>query len=292
MNHTTNSAFSEEIIRETGSEGKPLVHITPKKKWWDLDLSEIRRRPGLLWLLVLKSIRLKYRQTILGVLWTVIQPLAPMLIFSFVFYGYFSKDSGQLTYPIFVYAGLIPWMYFANATAQTGDSLASQSFLLGKIYFPRFMLPLAVVIALGLDFAIGCLVLAAVMIFSGMSFHLTLLWFPFLFLLIAWLALAVGTFFASMTVVYRDLRNILPYSLQMLLFLTPIVYPLEAIPERWRWLIKLNPLTAIIGSFRSVLQGDAPIWNDLLFSIGVIAVISFISMVIFVKMEKHIADYL
>jgi len=292
MNHTTNTALSEEILREGDPQRKPLVHITPRKKWWDLDLREIRHRPGLLWLLVLKTIRLKYRQTVLGLLWTVIQPLAPMLIFSFVFYGYFSKGSGQLTYPIFVYAGLIPWMYFANATAQTGDSLASQSYLLGKIYFPRFMLPLAVVLALTLDFAIGCLVLAGVMIFSGMSFHLTLLWIPFLFLLLAWLALAVGTFFASMTVVYRDLRNILPYSLQMLLFLTPIVYPIEAIPERWQWLLRLNPLTAIIGSFRSVLQGDLPLWNELVLSVAVIAMISFFSMMLFVKMEKHIADYL
>src|SRR6476620_1043153 len=99
MNHTTNSALAEDILSEGARERKPLVHITAKTKWWDLDLSEIRRRPGLLWLLVLKSIRVKYRQTILGVLWTVIQPLAPMLIFSFVFYGYFSKESGPLTYP-------------------------------------------------------------------------------------------------------------------------------------------------------------------------------------------------
>jgi lipopolysaccharide transport system permease protein len=292
MNHTTDSALAEEILIEITSHGKPRIRITPKKRWWDLDLSEIRRRPGLLWLLVLKSVRLKYRQTILGVLWTVIQPLAPMLIFSFVFYGYFSKDIGELTYPIFVYAGLIPWMYFSNATSQTGDSLASHSHLLGKIYFPRFMLPLSVVIALGLDFAIGCLMLAVVMIFSGTSLHPTVLLIPFLFLVIAWLALAVGTFFASMTVIYRDLRNILPYSLQMLLFLTPIVYPIEAIPERWRWLIKLNPLTAIIGSFRSVLQGDLPVWNELFYSVAMIALISFLSMLIFVKMEKHVADYL
>src|SRR6476620_7463532 len=292
MAFQADSSFADHVASEGRDVGDPLIHITPRKRWWDLELGEIWRRRGLLGLFVLKNIRLKYRQTFLGLAWTVIQPLAPMLIFSFVFYRYFSDLSGQLSYPIFVYSGLIPWMYFSNATAQTGDSLASHSYLLGKIYFPRFMLPLSVVLALSLDFAIGCVVLFVLMIVTGTPVHLTLLWIPFLFLLIAWLALAVGSLFASMTVVYRDLRNILPYFLQMLLFLTPIVYPPEAIPERWQWLLRLNPLTAIIGSFRAVLQGESPLWSDLWLSVILVSVASAAAMLLFVKMEKHIADYL
>lgn len=271
---------------------KPLYRLTPRKKWFDLELPEIWKRKGLLWLLILKSIRLKYRQTALGVLWTVIQPLVPMLVFSFVFYKFFSENHGKFSYPIFIYAGLIPWIYFSNAVTLAGNSLASQNYLLGKMYFPRFMLPLSLVLAGIPDFAIGCTILFGVMIFSGMEFHLTFFWIPFLMVLLMWLALIIGTLFASLSIVYRDIRNIMPYFLQMLLFLTPIVYPPEAISEKWNWILKINPLTAIISSFRAVLQGEAPLWGEILTTIILIAIISFFSMVIFVKMEKHIADYL
>ena len=292
MNTTKHSLVNENTLSGGISEQKPLHHITPRKRWYDLELPEIYQRRGLLWLLILKSVRLKYRQTLLGVLWTIIQPLAPMLVFSFVFYKYFTDSNSKLSYPIFVYAGLIPWIYFSNALTLAGNSLASQHYLLGKIYFPRFMLPLSLVLAGIPDFAIGCIVLCSVMIFSGMSFHLTLLWIPFLFILIMWLALAIGTLFASLSIIYRDIRNILPYLLQIFLFLTPIVYPIESISERWLWILKLNPLTAIINSFRAVLQGESPHWSELVLSAAVALIVSFFSMIIFVKMEKHIADYL
>ena len=291
MDTNKNSAFNETI--NTGiSVKKPLYHLSTRKKWYDLEFPEIYQRRGLLWLLILKSISLKYRQTFLGVLWTIIQPLAPMLVFSFVFYKYFSGVSGKLSYPIFVYAGLIPWIYFSNAVTLAGNSLASQTYLLGKVYFPRFMLPLSLVLAGTLDFAIGCIVLFGVILFSEMTFHLTLLWIPFLFVLMMWIALAIGTLCASLSIIYRDIRNILPYCLQMLFFLTPIVYPSETISEKWLWFLKLNPLTAIINSFRAVLQGDSPIWDEILISLVITSIISFFSMMIFVKMEKYIADYL
>jgi lipopolysaccharide transport system permease protein len=273
-------------------EKKPLFRITPKKKWFDLELKEIMERRGLLWLLTLKNIRLKYRQTLLGVLWTVVQPIAPMLVFSLVFNKYFAASSGKFSYPVFVYAGLIPWIYFSNAVNWGGNSLASQSYLLGKVYFPRFMLPLSVVFAGIPDFLIGCFVLSGVMIFSGMTFSLTLLWVPFLFILLMLLALSVGTLFASLSIIYRDIRNMMPYFLQLLLFLTPIVYPSEAIPEKWFWLIRINPLTGIVNSFRAIIQGESPIWSEISVSFAVTAAIFIFSLITFVKMERHVADYL
>jgi lipopolysaccharide transport system permease protein len=292
MDTIKNSPSTKNNLPNGISQKKPLYYLTSRKKWYDLELPEIWQRKGLLWLLILKSVRLKYRQTLLGVLWTIIQPLAPMLVFSFVFYKYFSVPDSKLTYPIFVYAGLIPWVYFSNVVTLAGNSLSSQTYLLGKVYFPRFMLPLSVVFAGIPDFVIGCVILFGVIAFSEINLHLTLLWTPFLFVLLMWLALAIGVLFASLSVIYRDIRNIMPYFLQLLLFLTPIVYPPEAISERWLWLLKLNPLTAIINSFRAVLHGGSPIWNEILLCLAITTLISFLSMVIFVKMEKHIADYL
>ncbi|MBX7174803.1 MAG: ABC transporter permease [Pyrinomonadaceae bacterium] len=285
----TTNPFS---LPEKSSVRKPLYRLTPRKKWYDLELPEIWKRKGLLWLLILKSIRLKYRQTVLGVFWTILQPLAPMLVFSFVFYKYFSQPNEKFSYPFFVYAGLVVWTYFSNAVTLAGNSLASQTYLLGKVYFPRFMLPLSLVLAGIPDFVIGCGMLLLVMVFSGKCFHLTFLWIPFLLLLVIWLALAVGTLFASLSIIYRDIRNIMPYFLQMLLFLTPVIYPPEAISEKWLWILKLNPLTAIVSSFRAVLQGESPAWDEIGRTVLITIIISFFSMVIFVKMEKHIADYL
>ncbi len=270
----------------------PLYRLTPRRKWYDLELREIVDRRDLLWLLILKRIRLKYRQTLLGVVWTVIQPLAPMLVFSLVFTNFFSASIGKMVYPVFVLAGLVPWLYFSNAVNAGGDSLTSQSHLLGRVYFPRFMLPLSVVLSGVPDLVIGSAVLSIVLLVTGMVIYPTLLWVPFLFILLMWLALSVGTLFASLTIVYRDIRNIVPYFLQLLLFLTPIVYPPEAIPEKWSWLIKINPLTGIINSFRAVLLGESPIWSDVAASIAITAIICLVSATTFVKMERHVADYL
>jgi lipopolysaccharide transport system permease protein len=197
-----------------------------------------------------------------------------------------------MVYPVFVLAGLVPWLYFSGAVNSGGDSLTSQSYLLGKVYFPRFMLPLSVVLAGVPDLVIGSAVLSILLLATGMAIHPALLWVPFLFILLMWLALSIGTLFASLTIVYRDIRNIVPYFLQLLLFLTPIVYPPEAIPEKWSWLIRINPLTGLINSFRAVLLGESPIWPDVAVSIAITAVISLVSVTTFVKMERHVADYL
>ncbi|PYS98217.1 MAG: hypothetical protein DMF63_16305 [Acidobacteria bacterium] len=269
---------------------EPLFRLTSRRRWYDLELKEIVDRRDLLWLLILKRIRLKYRQTLLGVLWTIIQPLAPMLVFSLVFTNFFSGSIGTMAYPVFVLAGLVPWLYFSNAVNAGGDSLTSQSYLLGRVYFPRFMLPLSVVLSGVPDLLIGCAVLSIVLLVAGMSIYSTLLWVPLLLLLLIWLALSIGALFASLTIVYRDIRNVVPYFLQLLLFLTPIVYPPEAIPEKWSWLIKINPLTGIINSFRAVLLGESPIWSDIAASVGITSITCIVAVMTFVKMERHVAD--
>ena len=277
----------------TGEQNKkPLIFITPQKRWYDLDWEGIWGRRDLLKLLVLKVIRLRYRQTLLGILWVILQPVMPMLIYTLVFNRWFVAAHHKMPYSIFVYSGLILWLYFTNAVVQSGNSLSAQSHLLRKIYFPRFMLPLSVVIAGTLDFFVGCVLLFGLLLASGFDLHWHLVVIPILFLTTAILALAVGTIFAALSIVYRDVRNILPYLLQLGLFLTPIVYPLENIPGQWHWLFRLNPLTGIIDSFRNVLVGQIPDWNELF--VGTVATTGLLifSIAVFSRMEKYTADYL
>lgn len=282
----------EKKSAKTEKRGTPVIQIAPHKKWYDLDWRRIWRQRDLLKSFILRDIRLRYRQTFLGVFWTILQPLAPMLVFSFVFYRFFAQFNSGVPYPIFVFAGLVAWLYYSNAVSQAGHSLSNNSYLIGKIYFPRLLLPLSAVLSGALDFAVSSSLLFALMFYFGIGLSWKILLLPFLWCLMALLALSVGTIFASMSVVYRDLRNIMPFLLQLWMFLTPIVYPQEAIPEKWRWVLKINPMTGIVENIRSVLTGSAAAWNELYLSIGITLVLSFAAMVIFVRVQKFTADVL
>lgn len=276
----------------TANEQKPVIQIKPRKKWYDLDWRRIWRQRDLLKSFVLRDIRLRYRQTFIGVFWTILQPLAPMLVFSFVFYRFFAGFNQGVPYPIFVFSGLVPWLYFSNAVSQSGYSLTNNSYLIGKIYFPRLLLPLSAVLSGAIDFAVSSSLLFVLLVYYGIGFGWTILLLPLLWLLMALLALAVGTIFASMSIVYRDIRNIMPFLLQLWMFLTPIVYPQEAIPENWRWILKINPMTGIVESIRSVLTGSAPAWSELSLSVGITLILSFAAMIVFVRVQKYTADVL
>jgi len=271
---------------------KAFILITPNKKWYDLDWRKLWRQRDLLKSFILRDIRLRYRQTFLGVFWTILQPLAPMLVFSFVFYRFFADFNLQVPYPIFVFAGLVPWLYFSNAVSQAGYSLANNSYLIGKIYFPRLLLPLSSVLSGAVDFAVSSSLLFGLFIYFGIGLSWKIILLPLLWLLMAALALAVGTIFASMSIVYRDIRNIIPFLLQMWMFLTPIVYPPEAISENWRWLLKINPMTGIVENIRIVLTGGAPVWSELGFSALITLILSLAAMIVFVRVQKYTADVL
>jgi lipopolysaccharide transport system permease protein len=269
-----------------------MIVIEPNKKWYDLDWQRMWRQRDLLKSLILRDLRLRYRQTLLGIFWTILQPLAPMLVFCFVFYRLFSEFNQSIPYPIFVLAGLVSWLYFSNTVSKAGLSLVNNSYLIGKIYFPRLLLPLSSVLSGAIDFAVGLGLVLLLMIYFGIELNWTILLLPFLLALLALLALAIGTIFASVSVIYRDLSNLMPFLLQLWMFLTPIVYPSQAISEKWRWLLKINPLTGIIENIRAVLVGSPLNLGDLVFCLGITLVLSLAAMIIFARVQKVTADIL
>jgi lipopolysaccharide transport system permease protein len=268
------------------------IKITPKKHWFDFDLAGIWQRRNLLFLLIARDIRLRYRQTFLGAVWTLIQTIAPMLVYALVF-NYFSKFSNpNIPYTLYVFAGLIIWQFFSSAVNLSGNSFNSHSHTINKVYFPRLILPLANVLSYLVDFVIGCILLLIFIWYSGLHIGWQIILVPFLWLETALLAFAVGTAVASLSVVYRDVRNLLPLTLQLLMFLSPIVYSLEALPEKWRWLIKLNPLTGIVLSFRYAFLGIEAAWFELGVSVLIVIILNIIALIIFVRTERILTDYL
>lgn len=277
---------------EVRKRQKPLIIILPEKRWHDLDWRGVWRQRDLLASLVSRDLRLRYRQTFLGVLWAILQPLAPMLVFTLVFHRVFVAPETKIPYSLFVLAGLVVWLYFSNAVTNAGTSFANNAYLIGKVYFPRLLLPLATVLAGAVDFAVGCSLLLIILFFFGFGLSPMILLLPLLWLLAAWLALAIGMILASLSVIYRDIRNLLPFLIQLWLFLTPVVYPAEVLPERWRFLLQLNPVTGIVENFRVILFGGELNLSSLGISVLLTTILSVAAMLIFVRMEKYTADYL
>lgn len=234
---------------------EPLIKIRPSKGWVALNLRDLWVYRELLYFLTWRDIKVRYKQTVLGASWAIIQPLFTMLIFT-LFFGKLAKiPSDGVPYPIFAYAGLLPWMFFANAVTSSGNSLVGSSNLITKVYFPRMIIPGAAVAAGLVDFAIACVVLGGLMIYYSVALTWSLLVLPLLVALTALLALGVGMWISAMNVRYRDVRYALPFLIQLWMFASPVIYPASLMPEKWRWVLWLNPLTGIIEGFRSALFG-------------------------------------
>lgn len=295
MENKLDKSFSlpgKNELTDRTAEREPLVRISPDKPWYDLDWRGMWRQRDLLRSFVMRDIRLRYRQTLLGILWAIIQPLAPLLIFSLVFSRFFSEFNKDIPYSVYVFCGLVPWLYFSNAVTQSGNSLSHHSFLIGKIYFPRLLLPLSSVLAGALDFAVGLVLLLFLFFAYGIGITWGIVLLPLLWMLLAILALAIGAIFASLSVVFRDVRNLLPFVMQLGLFLTPVIYPAEALPKRWQWILTINPLTGIIENMRAALLSKELLLTELGISLAWTLVLSFTAMVVFVRVQKYTADYL
>lgn len=232
------------------------VRIQPRHTW-RLDLRELWEYRELLWILALRDIKVRYKQTVLGVLWVILQPLTAMTIFSLVF-GHLAKlPSDGLPYPIFVFTALLPWTFFANAVTSAGNSVVGSANLISKVYFPRLIIPLASIGGILLDFAISAMILLIMMLFYGLGWSLNLLAAPVLVLALGFIALGVGTLLSALNVAYRDFRYVIPFLVQVWMFATPVVYPASLLPEDWRWLLYLNPMAGVVEGFRSAFLGRA-----------------------------------
>jgi lipopolysaccharide transport system permease protein len=245
---------------------KPLLTVTPSRGWVALNLADIWAHRELLYFLTWRDIKIRYKQTALGAIWAIIQPLFPMLIFTFFFGRLAKMPSDGIPYSIFAYAGLLPWTYFAAAVGNSSNSIVGSSNLITRVYFPRMIIPAASVLAALVDFTIAFILLAGLMVWYRIPITPAILMLIPLIAMLTLLALGIGMLFSGLTVKYRDIRFALPFLIQVWMFATPVIYPTSLVPEKWRWALALNPLTGIVEGFRTALFGRPFAWDFLAYS--------------------------
>lgn len=268
-----------------------LTVIEPKKDWIAFDLKEVWKYRELLYFLTKRDIKVRYKQTVLGGLWAIIQPVFTMSVFT-IFFGRLAKvPSDGVPYPIFVYAGLLPWTYFANALSASGNSLVGSANLITKVYFPRIIIPASASLAGLLDFFIAMLVMGVLMIYYQFLPGIGLLLFPVLAALTFLCAVGVGFWFSALNVQYRDIRYAIPFIIQLWMFVSPVIYPVSMVQDKYQWMLALNPMGGVINAFRASLIGHQPInWFLLGISAVIILFLFFSGMYYFRKIEKTFAD--
>ena len=255
-----------------------------------LDLGELWHYRELLYFLTLRDIKVRYKQTVMGLAWVIIQPLTTMLIFTLVFNRFVRLETGALPYPLFALSGLLLWLFFANAVTNSTHSLVSNTNLITKVYFPRMFIPAASVGAGLVDLAVAFLLLVALCIYYGVALTLNLLLVPLFIMLMALLALGVGLLCAAMTVKYRDLRHALPFIIQLWMFASPVIYPASVVPVQWKWLLLINPVAGIIEGFRASLTGHSFDWLQVSISAAITFALLVFSVYIFRRFEDTFAD--
>jgi lipopolysaccharide transport system permease protein len=269
----------------------PTIVIHPPRGWAALDLREFVGSHELLYFLVLRNLKLRYKQTALGAAWAILQPLLSMAVFTAVFGRLARLGSDGLPYPVFALAALVPWTYFANALTQAGNSLVDQHQLLTKIYFPRLLLPLAAIIAGLIDLVIAFVLLLIVLAWYGIEPSLRLLAAPGFAILAAASAFAPGIWLAALNVRYRDVRYVIPFLVQIWLFVTPVVYSSQLVPKQWLFLYRLNPMSGVVDGFRWMISPVAPApGSALLISTGAVILLLITGLYFFRRVERSFAD--
>jgi len=260
------SQFTAQLSKESPvlAERVPVTIIRPSKGWSAVELAPLWEYRELLYFLIWRDIKVRYKQTVLGAAWAIIQPFFTMVVFT-LFFGWLAKmPSEGVPYPIFTYSALVPWMYFANALGQSSSSLVLDERMITKVYFPRLIIPISAVLSGLLDFAIAFLVLIGMILFYGIVPTATILTLPFFILLAAATALGAGLWLSAMNVQYRDVRYAIPFLIQFWLFATPVAYPSSLLPERWRVVYGLNPMAGVVEGFRWALLGHGQVPGPLL----------------------------
>ncbi|CAN5858354.1 ABC transporter permease [soil metagenome] len=269
---------------------KPLIVIEPTKSWVALDLKDLWAYRELLYFLTWRDVKVRYKQTLLGATWAIMQPLFTMLIFTLLFGKLAGMPSDGIPYPIFAYVGLLPWTFFQAAVTNSSNSLIGSSNLITKVYFPRMIIPGAAVGAGLVDFAIAFIILVGLMVYYDVAATWNIVMLPALVALITLLAVSIGMCLSALNVKYRDIRYALPFLIQLWMFCSPIIYPSSLVPEKWRWVLILNPLTGIIEGFRSSLLNREFDWTALGVSTVITLFLLAYSAYAFRRMERSFAD--
>lgn len=269
---------------------KPIVVIEPRRTSLGINWRDLWHYRDLLYILTVRDIKVRYKQTVLGILWAVIQPLFMMVVFTLFFGRLAGMPSDGIPYPVFAYAGLLPWIFFSNAVNTSGNSLVGNSSLITKVYFPRMIIPIAAVGAGLVDFVIAFGLLVLLMFYYGIGISASILMLPVLTLFTVFMAIGVGMWMSALNVKYRDIRYALPFLIQLWMFATPIIYPSSIVPDKWRWLFILNPMSGIIEGYRSAIFGTSFDLTSLAVSIVVILAVLIYSAYTFRQMERGFAD--
>ena len=279
MNHSDSS-----VVR-------PFIHIKPKKGWQLVDFRELKQYRDLFYFLVVRDIKVKYKQTVLGGLWAIIQPFFAMVVFT-LFFGRLAKmPSDGIPYPIFNYTAMVAWTYFATSITGSGNSLVGEANLISKVYFPRLIIPLSPVLAGLLDFSIAFIVLIGMMFYFHIYPTIMVLLVPFLIILMMLTASGVGMFLAALNAKYRDIRYTIPFLVQLWMFASPVVYPASLVPEKYRLIYALNPMTGVIEGFRSALLGTVAFPAMMILISAIVSLIMFaFGLLYFKQMERYFAD--
>lgn len=269
----------------------PVLRIAPSKGWVSLQLKELYAYRELLYFLIWRDIKVRYKQTALGAAWAIIQPFFTMLVFS-LFFGRLAKmQSDGLPYPVFAYAALVPWTFFAQGLSQASDSLVGSANLIRKVYFPRLAIPVGTVAGGVVDFVLAFGVLLLLMFYYGVRPGWQIVWLPLLLLLALVTALGVGLWLSALNVKFRDVKYVVPFVTQFWMFLTPIAYPSSLLPEVWRPVYALNPMVGVVEGFRWALLGTDTAPGPML---GVSATVALLLLAggafVFRRMEKSFAD--
>ena len=267
------------------------IVIKPSRGWVPIDLAAVWKRRGLLYFLVWRDIKVRYKQTFLGAAWVVLQPFLIMVVFSIVF-GFLAKvPSDGIPYPVFTFCALVPWQLVANSFTDAGNSLTANQSLITKVYFPRLIIPLSAVLARLVDFAFGLLVLVGMLFYYDMELKNSLWALPFFVLLALAIGLGVGLWISSLGLRYRDVRQMVPFFTQLWFFASPIVYSAALIPENWRAFYNINPLIGVIEGFRWALLGKGNMSGQVLtLPVVTIALVLVTGLLYFRRIERTVAD--
>jgi lipopolysaccharide transport system permease protein len=268
----------------------PVITIKASKPWAALDLRYLWSYRELLYFLIWRDVKVRYKQTLLGATWAILQPVIMMLIFTFFLSQVARFPTEGVPTPLFFYAGFSLWTFFSNAVMSGANSLIGNTNLITKVYFPRLIIPSAAVLAGILDFAIASLLFVPMLIYYNVALTWKFLLLLPLSMVITTLALGAGILFSALNTKYRDVRYALPFLLQVWMFVSPVIYPSSLVPHEWRWLFILNPLTGIIESYRSSLFGLEVDWLALFYSLLFTLVLLSVSAYIFRRMEKSFAE--
>ena len=280
----------QTAMRETQDDHK--IIIRPPKGWTPINFRDLWMYRELIYFMTLRNIQVRYKQSLLGIMWAILRPFLTMVVFS-IFFGGFAKipTDNNIPYPIFTFAGILPFELFSKAISDTSNSLVHNSHMITKVYFPRMILPISSVFSTVLDFVIGLAVLIGMMLYYHITPSIQALWAIPVFLLLAMVsALGIGLWLSAMNVLYRDINYITPFINQLWMYITPIAYSSTLVSEKWQVLYSINPMKAVVDGFRWCLLGAPQTTSTAWISAGVAVILLISGLFYFRRMERTFAD--